>query len=124
MAIEKIVDMIVRAMLVREAEGKEFGVIVLAEGLAAVPAVELPRRDQVRRPRSHLAGADQPGPDHGQAVEAEYKKRTGKSRRRHRRPARLRARCALPHAFDVILGSQLGVGAYRALVEKSSSTAS
>ena len=27
------------------------------------------------------------------------------------------ARCALPHAFDVILGSQLGVGAYRALVE-------
>ena len=27
------------------------------------------------------------------------------------------ARCALPHAFDVMLGSQLGVGAYRALVE-------
>ena len=27
------------------------------------------------------------------------------------------ARCALPHAFDVILGSQLGVGSYRALVE-------
>ncbi len=27
------------------------------------------------------------------------------------------ARCALPHAFDIILGSQLGVGAYRALVE-------
>ena len=28
------------------------------------------------------------------------------------------ARCTLPHAFDVMLGSQLGVGAYRALVEK------
>ena len=28
------------------------------------------------------------------------------------------ARCAMPHAFDVILGSALGVGAYRALVEK------
>ena len=28
------------------------------------------------------------------------------------------ARCAKPHAFDVMLGSQLGVGAYRALVEK------
>ena len=27
-------------------------------------------------------------------------------------------RCARPHAFDVMLGSQLGVGAYRALVEK------
>ena len=28
------------------------------------------------------------------------------------------ARCAQPHAFDVMLGSQLGVGAYRALVEE------
>ncbi len=28
------------------------------------------------------------------------------------------ARCARPHAFDVMLGSQLGVGAYRALVEE------
>jgi 6-phosphofructokinase 1 len=27
-------------------------------------------------------------------------------------------RCARPHAYDVILGSQLGVGAYRALVEE------
>ena len=27
-------------------------------------------------------------------------------------------RCARPQAFDVMLGSQLGVGAYRALVEK------
>jgi 6-phosphofructokinase 1 len=28
------------------------------------------------------------------------------------------ARCAAPNAFDVMLGSQLGVGAYRALVEQ------
>ncbi|MFN9363903.1 MAG: 6-phosphofructokinase, partial [Planctomycetota bacterium] len=28
------------------------------------------------------------------------------------------SRCAKPHAFDVMLGSQLGVGAYRALVEE------
>ena len=28
------------------------------------------------------------------------------------------SRCAKPHAFDVMLGSQLGVGAYRALVEQ------
>ena len=27
-------------------------------------------------------------------------------------------RCSQPHAFDVMLGSQLGVGAYIALVEK------
>jgi 6-phosphofructokinase 1 len=28
------------------------------------------------------------------------------------------SRCAAPNAFDVMLGSQLGVGAYRALIEK------
>ena len=28
------------------------------------------------------------------------------------------SRCAPPHAFDVMLGSQLGVGAFRALIEK------
>ncbi|MEN0065531.1 MAG: hypothetical protein AAGA48_25530 [Myxococcota bacterium] len=28
------------------------------------------------------------------------------------------ARCAPPHAFDVVLGCQLGQGAYRALVEE------
>ena len=27
------------------------------------------------------------------------------------------SRCAIPHAFDVMLGSQIGVGAFRALVE-------
>jgi 6-phosphofructokinase 1 len=29
------------------------------------------------------------------------------------------SRCATPHAFDVMLGSQLGIGAYRALVEEN-----
>ena len=28
------------------------------------------------------------------------------------------SRCAPPHAFDVMLGSQLGIGAYRVLVEE------
>ncbi len=52
------------------------------------------------------------------AVEAEYKKRTGKSKRLTGIQLGYEARCALPHAFDVILGSQLGVGAYRALAEQ------
>ena len=50
------------------------------------------------------------------AVEAEYKKRTGKNKRLTGLQLGYEARCALPHAFDVILGSQLGVGAI-ALVE-------
>ena len=47
------------------------------------------------------------------AVEAEYKKRTGKTKRLTGLQLGYEARCALPHAFDVILGSQLGVGALR-----------
>ncbi len=43
MNTEKIVDMIVRAMIARENEGKEFGVIVLAEGLAQYLPSQLPR---------------------------------------------------------------------------------
>ena len=43
-------------------------------------------------------------------VEAEYEKRQGKKRRVTGVQLGYEARCALPHAFDVILGSQLGVG--------------
>ena len=50
-------------------------------------------------------------------VEAEYARRQGRRRRVTGLQLGYEARCALPHAFDVILGSQLGVGAYRALVE-------
>ena len=40
MNIDKIVDMIVRVMITREKEGKEFGAIVIAEGLAqSMPGV-------------------------------------------------------------------------------------
>ena len=48
----------------------------------------------------------------------EYKTQTGKTRKVTGLQLGYEARCALPHAFDVMLGSQLGVGAYRALVEE------
>ena len=56
MNIDKLVDVIVKAMLAREADGKEFGVIVLAEGLAQFLRLVVPGRRQVRRARPHLAG--------------------------------------------------------------------
>ncbi len=117
MDIAKVVNVMVNAMQAREAEGKEFGVIVIAEGLGQF------------LPASYLEGVK--FDDHGhislaqtnvartmvKAVDAEYKKRTGKTKRLTGLQLGYEARCALPHAFDVILGSQLGVGAYRALVE-------
>ena len=48
-----------------------------------------------------------------------YKQATGQSRRVKGVKLGYEARCAKPHAFDVMLGSQLGVGAYRALVEQN-----
>ena len=117
MDIAKVVDVMVKLMQAREADGKEFGVIVIAEGLGQY------------LPASYLEGIK--FDDHGhislaqtnlartmvKAVEAEYKKRTGKTKRLTGLQLGYEARCSLPHAFDVILGSQLGVGAYRALVE-------
>ena len=51
-------------------------------------------------------------------VSDEYKKQTGNSRKVTGLQLGYESRCALPLAFDVMLGSQLGVGAYRALVEE------
>ena len=50
-------------------------------------------------------------------VAEKYKSRTGSSRKITGVQLGYESRCAKPHAFDVMLGSQLGVGAYRALVE-------
>ena len=117
MNIEKIVNMIIGSILAREKEGKEFGVIVLAEGLAQyMPArylegVKFDEHGNISLSQTNLAR------NMTKLVEAEYERRTGKKRRVTGLQLGYEARCALPHAFDVILGSQLGVGAYRALVE-------
>ena len=117
MDIAKLVDVMVKAMLAREADGKEFGVIVIAEGLAQfLPAsylegVKFDEHGHISLAQTNLSRTMV------KAVETEYKKRTGKSKRITGLQLGYEARCALPHAFDVILGSQLGVGAYRALVE-------
>ncbi|MCC7475417.1 MAG: 6-phosphofructokinase [Pirellulales bacterium] len=117
MNIENVVKRIVLTMLTREREGKEYGVIVIAEGLAEL------------LPESHLKGIgrDEHGHINISAIQlysvfkdligAEYKAQTGNSRKITGLQLGYEARCAKPLAFDVMLGCQLGVGAYRALVE-------
>jgi len=118
MNIEKIVDKIVRVMIARESVGKQSGVIVLAEGLAQyMPArylegVTFDDHGNISLSQTNLAD------NMTKLVAAEFEKRQGKKRRVTGLQVGYEARCALPHAFDVILGSQLGVGAYRALVER------
>ena len=122
MNVDEVIRRIVRTMLAREREGKEFGVIVVAEGLAEL----LPYKFLVGVPRDdhgHIAISQlNLGRTLAKLVGDEYKKATsGKSRKIVGLQLGYEARCARPHAFDVMLGSQLGVGAYRSLVEKGMS---
>ena len=118
MNLNRVVARIVDMMLVREKENKEFGVIILAEGLAEfLPAEYLKgvKRDE----HEHIAISQvNLGQRFSQLVADAYKTRTGRSRKITGVQLGYESRCAKPHAFDVMLGSQLGVGAYRALVEK------
>ena len=119
MDLDEVVSRIVATMRVREeAEGKEYGVIVLAEGLAEL------------LPFKHIEGI--PRDEHGHIaisklnlsrlfsdlIAEKYEEQTGKKRKITGLQLGYESRCARPQAFDVMLGSQLGVGAYRALVEK------
>jgi 6-phosphofructokinase 1 len=119
MNVEEVVKRIVATMRVREeSEGKEFGVIVLAEGMAEY------------LPMNYLHGVSRDEHGHiaisqlnlsrlfSRLVADMYYAQTGRKRRVTGLQLGYEARCALPHAFDVMLGSQLGVGAYRALVEE------
>jgi 6-phosphofructokinase len=119
MVVEEVVRRIVKTMRVREdQEGKDFGVIVLAEGLAEYLPMKylegIPRDDH-----NHIVISQvNLGRTFAKLVMEEYKRQTQKSRRVTGVQLGYEARCARPHAFDVMLGSQLGVGAYRALVEE------
>jgi len=119
MNVEEVVGRIVRTMRAREDnDNKRFGVIVIAEGLAEY------------LPNKYLEGV--PRDDHGhiaisqidlglmmaRLVAREYEQQTGRKRKVTGLQLGYEARCARPQAIDVILGSQLGVGAYRALVEQ------
>ena len=119
MNVDEVVKRIVATMRVREEqEGKEFGVVVMAEGLAEF------------LPMSYLQGVARDEHGHiavsqvnlsrlfSKLVSEKYNQETSRRRKVTGLQLGYEARCAAPHAFDVMLGSQLGVGAYRALVEE------
>ncbi len=118
MNIDKVVDWIVNIMVARDRQGKEYGVVVLAEGLAEfLPASQL--RNVPRDEHGHISIAQvNLARTFSKLVSDAYEKRTNKSRKVTGLQLGYESRCAMPHAFDVMLGSQIGVGAYRALVEE------
>jgi len=118
MNMEAVIPRIVATITTREREGKLYGVIVIAEGLAEL------------LPNSYLEGVGRDEHGHinisavnlhdifADLIAKEYERQTGRKKKVNAVQLGYEARCAKPHAFDVMLGSQLGVGAYRALVEK------
>ena len=118
MEIERVVDRIVRTMVARENEGKEFGVIVLAEGLAEFLPYEYVR-GVTRDDHGHISISEINLYEiFSRLVMEAYEAKTGKTRKVKGLQLGYESRCAKPHAFDVMLGSQLGVGAFRALAEQ------
>lgn len=101
----------------RVKDGREFGVICAAEGLADhLPADKRPQ--QVDEHGNVVLGAAQVGMLLAEAMEAKYEALTGETMKVRHKQVGYESRCAEPSAFDVLLGTQLGVGAYRALVEE------
>ncbi len=118
MNFDKVIERIVRMMIRREEHGLSYGVIVIAEGLAEY----LPQKyleGIARDDHGHIAiSSIDIGKMLAKLVAKAYEAKTGKSRKVNGLQLGYESRCAAPHAFDIMLGSQIGVGAYRALVEK------
>ncbi|MHB1340895.1 MAG: 6-phosphofructokinase [Coriobacteriia bacterium] len=110
---EELVDLMIK----READGRRYGIICVAEGLADKLPDDM--RPQTTDEHGNLKLGDaQIGRVLAGEMERVYLERTGIRIKVRAKQIGYEARCAEPSAFDVLLGTQLGVGAYRALVEK------
>ena len=116
--VDKLVDRAVKMMLVREKQKRPYGVIVVAEGVAEyLPYKYL--EGIARDDHGHISISNiNLGKMLAKLISEGYKAKTGKSRKVTGLQLGYESRCASPHAFDVMLGSQIGVGAFRALIEQ------
>jgi 6-phosphofructokinase 1 len=119
LSLEALTERLVELIIFRERRGKHYGTVVLAEGLAEMlPAATV--RDLPRDDHGHLSlGRIDLGKLIAQLVGKRYEAKTGRKKKVTGLQLGYESRCAPPHAFDVMLGSQLGIGAYRALVEEN-----
>ncbi len=117
--INKLADQIIDLIISREEKYNEyFGTVVLAEGLAEMlphSFIDALARDE----HGHIGlGRIDLGKLMAEVVSKRFTARFGRDKKVVGLQLGYESRCAPPHAFDVMLGSQLGIGAYRALVEE------
>ncbi|UCF47557.1 MAG: 6-phosphofructokinase, partial [Myxococcales bacterium] len=118
LSISALVDRIIDLILEREKRDQFYGTVVLAEGLAEL----LPENSVVGMPRDEHGHIRLSAFDLAKMVsdrvQTRYEERTGRRKKVRHIQLGYESRCSPPHAFDVMLGSQLGIGAFRALVEE------
>ncbi|MEM9730111.1 MAG: 6-phosphofructokinase, partial [Myxococcota bacterium] len=118
LSVTALVDRIVDLILAREERSQFYGTVVLAEGLAEL----LPENSLVGMPRDehgHIRlSAFDLAKTVSDRVQTRYEERTGRRKKVRHIQLGYESRCAEPHAFDVMLASQLGIGSFRALVEE------
>jgi 6-phosphofructokinase 1 len=118
LSMDRLVEHIVELILARERRGKLYGTVVLAEGLAEMlPEAYL--KGVARDEHGHVSlGRIDIGRLVAKLASERYEQRTGKAKKLVGVQHGYESRCAAPHAFDVVLGSQLGLGAFHALTDK------
>lgn len=115
--LDRLIDYLIAVIEQRRRENKPFGVFVLAEGLAEYLPYQyikgIPRDEH-----GHLSIANVNFSRIFTRLLAERcESKLGRKPKITGVQLGYEARCAPPQAFDVMLGSALGVGAFRALVE-------
>jgi ATP-dependent phosphofructokinase / diphosphate-dependent phosphofructokinase len=110
--LEKLADKIVDTILLREKNGKYYGVICVAEGLAD----KLPEKYRPTEKDRHgnvILGTAEVGRVLRDVAEEVYRRRTGRKKKIIYKQIGYETRNALPISFDVVLASMLGFGAYK-----------
>jgi 6-phosphofructokinase 1 len=117
LSLDALVERVVDLVEARATKGKRYGTIVLAEGLVEL----LPDSYLEGLPRDDHGHLSLGGVDIGKIVAKEARRRAvdrGVKTKFVGIQLGYESRCAAPHAFDVMLGTQLGRGAWRALDEE------
>jgi ATP-dependent phosphofructokinase / diphosphate-dependent phosphofructokinase len=117
--LDQLSELLVELIAARAARGKRYGVVLLAEGLAELLPTKV-LEGVGRDAYGHVSfGTFDLSRQVAARASQRYRDKTGRSIKLTGVQLGYESRCAAPHAFDVLLGTQLGFGAFRALTEES-----